>query len=132
MDRSPLVTIIVPIYNAEETLVKCLTSIVQQTYQHLQVLLINDGSTDGTKHICRQFAKRDRRITYICQFNRGPAAARNQGLRQASGRFIQFVDADDTIEVQMTEELIKAMTNVDLAICGYTTSEATITPNMTG
>lgn len=115
-----LVSIIVPVYNAERVLVRCLDSILTQSYSHIEVLLVNDGSTDQSGDICHHYAKLDQRVKVIQQKNAGPSAARNTGIQAASGTYIQFVDADDFIERDMTKELVLAVRNqAELVICGY-------------
>lgn len=117
------VSIIVPIYDADQTLHNCLNSIVQQTYRHLEIILIDDGSTDDSLHICQQFAKHDQRIKIITQQNGGPSSARNRGIDCATGTYIQFVDADDVLDYSMTEQLIRHNETIaDLTICGYDVS----------
>ncbi|WP_198023286.1 glycosyltransferase [Virgibacillus sp. SK37] len=114
------VSIIVPVYNAEEKLTACLDSILKQSYQQLEVILVNDGSTDKSGQICESFAAVNKHIQVIHQPNAGPSAARNRGLRAATGEYVQFVDADDTIHKTITEKLVMAA-NGDLVICGYQT-----------
>lgn len=126
------VTIIIPIYNAEKTLHRCLKSITEQTYNHLDIILIDDGSTDKSTEICRTFLQQDNRITFIKQKNTGPAGARNQGIKNATGTFIQFVDADDYIERNMIEQLVKLIDKNDLVICGYEANSEKITPHIEG
>lgn len=119
-DKNDIVSIIVPIYNAEDSLHNCIESILDQTYQHFELILVNDGSTDQSKEICDHYALLDQRIKVIHQQNAGPSSARNRGMKNAVGNYIQFVDADDYIKPLMTETLVKAMTNnVQLVICGY-------------
>lgn len=89
------ISVIVPIYNVEKYLKQCLDSIITQTYQNLEIILINDGSTDQSLEICRQYAKRDQRIILISQKNSGVSSARNAGLDIATGSFITFIDPDD-------------------------------------
>lgn len=120
MKISPLVTIIVPIYNAASHLPNCIDSIRNQTYPYLQILLIDDGSTDDSLAVCELFAASDKRITVLHQENAGASHARNLGLSHANGAFIQFVDADDYLDIDMTETLVDAMDkSTDLVICGY-------------
>lgn len=117
--KEPKVTIIIPIYNAQETLHSCIMSVIQQTYQNLEIILINDGSTDQSFAICERFKQKDRRIILINQKNKGPSAARNRGILLASGMYIQFVDADDTLHEMMTEKLLQSMKKSDLTFSGY-------------
>ena len=120
-----LVSFIVPVYNAARTLQTCINSIQQQTYPFFEIILINDGSTDGSGELCDAYATEDFRIRTFHQANSGPAAARNKGIHHAIGTYIQFVDADDVIDPQMTKTLIAHMTEeIDVVICGYATTVA--------
>lgn len=115
-----LVSIILPVYNAEDSLHDCINSILSQTYSALEIIIINDGSTDQSGEICETYAKIDPRIKIIHQKNSGPSHARNRGIYIACGAYIQFVDADDSIKPQMTKTLVQAMTDhIQLVICGY-------------
>ena len=87
-----------PIYNAQDHIARCVESIRRQTYQNLEILLLNDGSKDVSLEVCRMYAKVDPRIVLIDKANSGVAATRNMGLREAKGKYLQFVDADDTIQ----------------------------------
>lgn len=98
-----LISVIVPIYNKETYLKICLESILQQSYKNLQIILINDGSTDESGNICQQY--KDNRIQYIVTKNRGAACARNQGIDLAKGKYISFIDADDYIAPDYYEQL---------------------------
>lgn len=100
-----LISVIVPIYNGEQFLNQCIESIISQTYKNLEIILINDGSTDRTLAICKDYQKHDKRIKIISQKNSGSVAARMSGLRIAAGKYIGFVDADDYIDSNMYEEL---------------------------
>lgn len=103
---SPLISIIVPIYNAEKYIHRCITSIQNQTYKNLQIVLVNDGSTDGSYELCKNYAQKDTRITLVSQKNQGVVAARKTGVREAVGEFIGWVDADDWIEEDYIEKLV--------------------------
>ena len=94
----PLVSIIIPVYQVEKYLDKCIASVVGQTYQNLQIILVDDGSTDRSPAICDCWKERDSRITVVLQPNGGLSRARNAGLKLATGEFIGFVDSDDWIE----------------------------------
>lgn len=94
----PLISVIVPVYNGAAYVPQCLDSLLAQTVPALEIVLINDGSTDQTPGICNAYACRDSRIRYISQENRGLAAARNVGVRAAKGEYISFADADDWVE----------------------------------
>lgn len=115
-----LVTIIVPVYNVEPYLERCLTSIINQSYKNLEIILVNDGSNDGSGEICRRYACQDQRIRLVEQKNQGLSAARNHGLDLMSGHYVCFVDSDDAIEKNMVEVLHRACVNnkVQIAVCG--------------
>lgn len=116
-----MVSIIVPVYNTCDYLDKCIKSIVRQTYPNLEIILVDDGSTDGSGDVCEQWKKRDSRIKVIHQKNQGQGAARNSGLLLAAGDYIQFVDSDDYIELDMVEQLIRIMIkeDTDIFICMF-------------
>lgn len=127
------VSVIIPVFNAEKYLRRCLFSILNQTYQQIEIILINDGSTDQSGKICQHYADRYDHIHVIHQANQGPAAARNTGLQNATGTYIQFVDADDTIKPAMITYLAHEMDRgVDLVISGFTTKDRTFTPSAIG
>lgn len=115
----PLISIIVPVYNVEKYLEKCLHSICEQTYKNLEIIVVDDGSTDGSGEICDLLAKEDKRIKVIHQPNAGLSAARNRGLDIASGEYIGFVDSDDWIDVDMYQFLYELLTakKADISIC---------------
>lgn len=117
----PLVSIIVPIYNAKEHIARCVESIRKQTYRNLEILLLNDGSEDVSYQVCEMFARVDERIVLIDKANSGVAATRNLGLRRAKGKYLQFVDADDTVQPYATELLVQKaeQTGADLVIAHY-------------
>ena len=108
-----MISFIVPIYNAAEYLPACIESLVHQTEKELQILLIDDGSTDDSLSIARSYAKQDPRITVLQQAHAGQSAARNLGMAHATGEYIAFVDADDTIESDWSEQHLKAIVGVD-------------------
>lgn len=115
------VTVIVPVYNVEKYLSRCLDSICNQTYHNLEIILIDDGSPDNSGNICDEYREKDKRIRVIHKQNAGVSAARNDGLDIATGDFITFVDSDDYIALQMYETLVGMITreNADIAICGF-------------
>lgn len=119
-DKNPLLSVIVPIYNAGQYLEKCLASIRNQTFQDMEIILVNDGSTDNSLEISRNARRLDKRIRIISQENGGLIRARKTGLSAASGRFIGFVDSDDRIEPTMYEVLVNCMerTGCDLVSSG--------------
>ena len=104
----PLISLVVPIYNVENYLWSCLDSIVKQTYSNIEVLLVNDGSPDGSATICQEFVAKDSRFRYIEKENGGLSDARNAGIARAQGEFISFVDSDDWIEPTYVEDLYRA------------------------
>ncbi len=113
------VSIIVPIYNIEKYLPSCLNSIIGQTYQDLEIILIDDGSTDNSGKIANDFAKKDHRIKVIHQKNAGQSAARNTGLAKATGKYISFIDADDEIAPNFIESLFHAYNaSTSISVCG--------------
>lgn len=116
-----MISIIVPIYNSEKCLERCIESILGQSEQALEVLLINDGSTDDSFKICRFYESRDTRVHVINKKNEGVSAARNTGILYAKGEYIQFVDSDDYLEADMCKSLLMAMeqSGADMAICGF-------------
>lgn len=105
------VSIIVPVYNAERFLAKCVSSILDSTYENFELILVDDGSTDNSPGICDQFAKKDNRIIVVHQLNAGVSEARNKGLSLASGEYISFIDSDDFIHPQMIECLYNEIHN---------------------
>ena len=106
--QQPLISLIVPIYNVENYLWSCLDSIAKQTYSNIEVLLVNDGSPDGSAAICQEFVARDSRFRYIEKENGGLSDARNVGIARAKGEFLSFVDSDDWIEPTYVEDLYRA------------------------
>ncbi|MBE6937883.1 MAG: glycosyltransferase [Ruminococcaceae bacterium] len=116
-----LLSVIIPVYNVEKYLRECLDSVLASTYPCLEILVVDDGSTDSCPQICDDYAKADVRIRVIHQNNHGLIAARNRGLAEANGAYIGFVDSDDVISPVMFAELIKAIenTNADMAACEY-------------
>jgi glycosyltransferase involved in cell wall biosynthesis len=117
----PLVSIIVPVYNSEETLARCINSILDQQYRNIEVILVNDGSTDNSLNICREFAETDSRIIVIDKENTGVSDTRNRGIAQATGKYLHFVDSDDWIAENAVKVLVDRMqeTGCDLVISGF-------------
>ena len=116
-----MITIIVPVYNAENNLKKCLESIINQTYRELEIILIDDGSKDRSAAICREYERMDPRISFYQQKNQGVSYTRNKGIRLAKGNYIQFVDSDDYLELFMCERMVNTIENdnSDMVICGF-------------
>lgn len=108
MKNNPVVSVVVPAYNTGETLPQCLDSIVCQTYRNLEIIIVNDGSTDNSLEIALSYKNTDARILVLDKQNGGLSSARNQGIRAASGRYVLHVDSDDWIERDMCEVLVQA------------------------
>ncbi|MBQ6432112.1 MAG: glycosyltransferase [Oscillospiraceae bacterium] len=104
---NPLISVIIPVYNPGKYLQPCLSSIVNQTYKNLEIILIDDGSTDGSAALCDDYAAKDKRIKCIHQKNSGVSAARNRGLAEATGDFYSFPDSDDYLELDSYEYLLE-------------------------
>lgn len=118
---SPCVTVIIPVYNVASSIHRCLNSILAQTYQNLEIILIDDGSTDASGAICDEFARNDRRIKVIHQDNRGLSGARNVALNIATGDFVAFVDSDDSVAPDLIQRLIELRNqfSTKIAICSF-------------
>ena len=116
-----MISVIIPVYNVEEYLPECLDSVLAQTYRDLEIIIVDDGSTDRSPRICDDYAEKDSRIRVIHQENGGLSAARNTALDAASGDYIGFVDSDDHIAEDMFETLLEACVSeeADVACCGY-------------
>ena len=116
-----LISVIVPIYNAEKFIDKSVGSVINQTYQNLEILLIDDGSTDSSSLLCDEYAKKDKRIKVFHQENKGLSCARNKGIDNANGDYYVFIDADDEALPKMIEELYKLLkeNDADISICSY-------------
>lgn len=120
-----MVSVIVPVYNVEPYLRECLDSIITQSYTDLQIIIIDDGSTDGSAAICDAYAAKDTRIQVIHQENRGLSAARNRGIELASGRYLTFVDSDDYLLPDFVETLLNLCLeyDADMSVSSYTILE---------
>ena len=112
-----LVSVIVPVYNAEKYVGECLESIINQSYKHLEIIVVDDGSTDGSSKICDEYALQDNRIQVIHQVNCGQSSARNVGIAMCSGKYITFVDSDDYINPIMVEKLMLLAVENGFAMC---------------
>lgn len=119
----PKVSIITPVYNAEHTLERTLESIINQTWNDYELVLIDDGSTDNSLAICKKYANKDRRIKVIAQGNQGPSSARNCGLKIMTGEYLMCVDADDVLHVDAIEKLIKKMERTGADVCIFSWNE---------
>lgn len=115
------ISIIVPIYNTKKYLNRCLDSIIEQSYKNIEIILIDDGSTDGSEIICEQYLNKDKRIRLFHTDNRGLSQARNLGLEKANGAYIAFVDSDDYIERNMMEKLYNMIYQykAEISVCGF-------------
>ena len=119
--QSPKVSIIIPVYNSAKYLKTCLDSVLSQTYQNLEIILIDDGSTDNSNKLVDDFAKSNPHIKSLHQKNAGLSAARNAGIKNATGNYIMFVDSDDYIEPDMIKDMLAALekTDSDIAVCSF-------------
>lgn len=115
------ISVIIPIYNVEKYLEKCIDSVLAQTYRNIEIILVDDGSTDKCADICDSYLKKDSRVKVIHKVNGGLSSARNAGLDIAEGDFISFVDSDDFIEKEMLEKLYEALmeADADMAVCNF-------------
>lgn len=122
MNNRPLISVIIPVYNMERYLSRCIESVISQTYNNLEIFLVNDGSTDNSLNICNNYAKKDSRIVVIDKKNGGQSTARNMALSKANGKYIGFVDSDDYISPEMYEKLYESLskTDSDISICART------------
>ena len=119
-----MISVIIPVYNVENYLEECLNSVQHQTYTNIEVILVNDGSTDNSKHICEHYCQEDSRFHLISQTNQGQSVARNVGVEVSTGEFIAFVDSDDVIKANYLEELMKYMSDdIDIVESIFTVSK---------
>lgn len=116
-----IISIIVPVYNGEKTLNRCLDSILSQTYRDFEVILVNDGSTDSSLEVCEAYVNKDKRIRCLSQSNKGVSAARNLGIRESKGTYLTFVDCDDWIEPVMLSKMkdLMDLNNVDIVYMNF-------------
>lgn len=122
-----MISIIVPIFNTAEFLPRCVDSILSQTYNNFELILINDGSTDGSEDICNEYVRRDSRVRVVNQHNQGAHIARDNGLKIAKGDWIAFVDSDDWIESSMYQDMMeKADTDTDIVWCGVVGGDGSV------
>ena len=120
-DFKELVTVIIPVYNVENNISYCLESVLKQTYKNIEILIIDDGSTDNSYDICQKYAENDKRITLLRQTNQGIAFVRNRGVEQAKGNLIFWIDSDDYIKCDIIEKLYNNLVeyNADMSVCDY-------------
>ncbi len=114
-----LLSVVVPVYNVQDYLRQCLDSIINQSYRNLEIIIVNDGSTDSSYEICKEYALKDDRIVLLSQENKGLSAARNVGIKRASGKYIAFVDSDDWLTLDCYETVMKKMLVDDVDIVSY-------------
>lgn len=119
--KEELITIVIPVYNLETYVQNCIDSVLGQTYKNLEILLIDDGSTDNTLTICREYAKTDNRIRVICREHEGLSSIRNHGSKEAKGEYIAHIDGDDILEPTYIEYLYRLMVqyDADISMCNY-------------
>lgn len=118
----PQLSVIVPVYNVEDYLRKCVESILNQTFTDFELLLVDDGSTDGSGELCEEFALLDKRVKVFHQRNGGLSVARNTGIKNATGKFLSFVDSDDWIEKDMYAGMLSVLSfdnGIDVVVCGH-------------
>ncbi len=131
--NSPLISILVPVYNVEKYVCECIDSIIAQTYKNLEIILVDDGSTDQSGAICDEYAQKDSRIKVIHQENKGLAAVRNVAVATATGEYVGFVDSDDFVALDMYEKMLNLSQNknADIVMCNiaYTDEKGTLIPN---
>ncbi len=117
---SKQISVIIPVYNVEKYLSECIESVLKQTYNNIEIILINDASTDKSGEICKQYADKHSNIIFIdCKENKGVVHARGLGLERATGEYIGFVDSDDWIEPEMYEKLAEAIKGVEMSVCAF-------------
>lgn len=128
--ENDLISVVVPIYKVEKYLEKCISSITNQTYKNLQIILVDDGSPDGCGAICDESAEKDKRIIVIHKENGGLSDARNKGIEVATGKYITFIDSDDFISANYIEALYKLIidNNAEISIIGLTVTPEDIEP----
>lgn len=129
-EMRPLISLVVPVYNDEQYIRECIDSIISQSYGYLEIILVDDGSTDNSGQICDDYASNDSRIKAIHKRNGGVSAARNTGVAAASGAYIMMVDADDVLHQDIVKSLLDAVMNTsdcEAALCRYTTKRAELT-----
>jgi len=126
MINNDLISVVVPVYNVEAHLNRCVDSIISQTYKNLEIIIIDDGSTDRSAQICDDYLAVDKRITVVHQENKGLSNARNAGIYRSNGKYISFVDSDDYLDSRFIELLYKSMVshNADIVVCDIRSFDA--------
>ena len=123
VNKEPLISIIIPIYNIMDCLEKCVDSCINQTYKNIEIIMVDDGSTDGTGELCDKIKEKDDRIRVFHKENGGSSSARNLGIEHAKGEYLGFVDSDDFISPTMYEELVKAVLQFEVPIAQVSRDE---------
>lgn len=126
MMNNDLISVVVPVYNVEAHLNRCVDSIISQTYKNLEIIIIDDGSTDKSAQICDEYLEVDQRITVVHQVNKGLSNARNEGIRRSKGKYISFVDSDDYLDSRFIEVLYMTMITqkADIVVCDIRSFDA--------
>ena len=116
-----LISVIIPMYNAAATIERCIQSVAEQSYKDLEIIIIDDGSTDNSAQIVKEFSKADERVHYYKKPNGGVSSARNMGIRQSSGEYLCFVDSDDAVQKEYVTALLEEMmrASADITLCGF-------------
>ncbi|MDR2221806.1 MAG: glycosyltransferase [Flavobacteriaceae bacterium] len=117
MENTPLISVIVPVYNVQDYVAECLDSIINQSYRNLEIIIVNDGTKDNSAEICKDYAAKDSRIIFLEKENGGISSARNLGLDHATGDFISFVDSDDSLYEKYFEILLQHLEDFDIVFC---------------
>ena len=116
---TPLVSVIVPVYNAAQTLERCVEGILAQSFSDFELILVDDGSTDASGAICAAYSDADSRVVVVSQPNKGVSAARNAGLDRARGRYVAFCDSDDTVKDYWLSSMVAVAEKAGMIVCGY-------------
>lgn len=121
MENEQVISVVVPVYNAQQNLRRCVGSILAQSYRNLEVILVDDGSTDKSGDLCDSYAKQDARVKVLHKENGGVSQARNAGIKASGGKYLQFVDSDDTLDSEFCRIMVDSLeqSGADLAVCGY-------------
>lgn len=121
MNNEPLVSVIVPVYNIEKYVRKCLDSLTSQSYENIEIIVVDDGSTDGSGEICDEIASKDKRVEVFHKKNGGLSSARNYGIKKAKGEYVCLVDGDDYVKRDFAKIMMEGMDrgDVDIVVCGY-------------